>query len=155
MKRSGRSSIASSGSSTGATTMGMDMATTTRGTTILATPTDRIRAGLVVTVLLLALGGAGCEREPASAREMAERAGVKNPTGDRIAEQVTTAVPRAGVQIELAGLRAAILTHQRMHDGQSPPSLDALETVSRLQFPDEYDYDPSAGTVRSRTFPDL
>lgn len=140
-----------------ATTTGMatDTDTTTQGTIITATTTDRHRRRVAAGIGLgLLLAGAACDREPTSARDLADAAGVENPVGDRIAEEVTTAVPRAGIQVELANLRNAILTHQRFH-GSPPPSLDALESVPRLQFPDEYDYDPATGTVKSRTFPDL
>lgn len=114
------------------------------------------RTVAVGVLLLSGLLSVGCPSsdEPASAREMAEKLGVENPTGERIAEQVTSAVPRTAVKAEIAVLRGAIATHRRTL-GSYPASLDELEPSVRLTFPDEYDYDAESGEVESRSYPDL
>ncbi|RMG17153.1 MAG: hypothetical protein D6729_09555 [Deltaproteobacteria bacterium] len=102
---------------------------------------DAKRLGGVAAALLLGLGLAACD---ASERRVNE-----------VAERVATAVPRAGVHAELTLIRGQIQTYRRLHGGQNPPSLQAMETLPHLKYPDEYVYDPSTGTVKSKSFPEL
>ncbi len=72
-----------------------------------------------------------------------------------VARQVATAVPRAGVKTELTLIRGQIETYRRLHGGENPPSLEAIETLPRLKYADEYLYDPASGEVKSKHFPEL
>ena len=72
-------------------------------------------------------------------------------------KQTTTTPPlnldkpdQARIQLDLASARAEILKHQQMN-GSYPPSLAALGV--KLFHPNDISYDPSTGTVTSRTYP--
>jgi hypothetical protein len=82
--------------------------------------------------------------------DAAERAGKASAV-----EQVTSAPARAKVKTDLLSLRGAILTYQRLHEGQNPPALSDLEQIERLFYPDDYEYDAESGTVKSRTYPEM
>jgi hypothetical protein len=57
---------------------------------------------------------------------------------------------QARIQLDLATARAEILKYQQMN-GSYPPSLAALGV--KLFHPNDISYDPSTGTVTSRTYP--
>jgi len=57
----------------------------------------------------------------------------------------------ARVRVDLAGVRAAIREHQMLNNGANPPSVESMDL--RLSFPGDLNYDPTTGTVRSKTYP--
>ena len=74
---------------------------------------------------------------------------------NQAAASVTTAAPRAGEAAELGLLRGQIDLYRQMHAGKAPPSLEAMPTLPRLTYGDDYVYDPATGEVHSKRFPGL
>ncbi|MDF1562950.1 MAG: hypothetical protein P1V51_07890 [Deltaproteobacteria bacterium] len=70
-------------------------------------------------------------------------------------EKTTTAASRTGISVELKHIRSQIEMHRRMNGGENPPSLQAIETLTRLKYADEYSYDPTTGVVTSQSHPEL
>jgi hypothetical protein len=54
------------------------------------------------------------------------------------------------VQLDLSAARSAIQQKIQI-EGAAPPTIDGLGL--RLHYPSDLIYDPAAGTVRSRTYP--
>ncbi len=113
-----------------------------------------VMVGAALAILGVLGACQGSDEQPARAGDLADRLGVENPVGDRVAEQVTSAVPRAAIKTEIAVLRRAVRTH-RHTTGSFPTSLDKLEPSVPLTYPNEYTYDAATGEVQSQTFPEL
>ncbi len=74
---------------------------------------------------------------------------------NRQAEATTSATTRTGTAVELRLIRGQIEIYRRMHNGENPPSLEAMETLPRLKYADDYSYDPTTGVITSKRFPNL
>lgn len=68
---------------------------------------------------------------------------------------ITAAPDRMRVKTDLVKIRAAILRHQRMNDGQNPADIANLEEIDGLFYGDDYEYDAGAAVVKSRTYPEM
>ena len=108
----------------------------------------------LLSVLALVLVS-GCKASNDAPAVVAEELGVEAPNAlEAAAGEVANAVPRTGVKAELGIIRGQVKTYQRV-EGSWPASLDAVDSIGRLQYPDEYSYDAATGEVKSTTYPEL
>ncbi len=74
---------------------------------------------------------------------------------DEHVEATTTAASRTGQSVELKLIRGQILIYRRMNAGENPPSLQAMDTLPRLKYGEDYSYDSTTGVVSSTRYPSI
>jgi hypothetical protein len=65
----------------------------------------------------------------------------------------TDQIDKAKILSDLTLITGAMLTYQMQNEGKNPASIKELKLD--LNYPQDLDYDPKTGQVRSKTFPDL
>jgi hypothetical protein len=107
-----------------------------------------VRSTTLLTVFFgLVVAGCGGSAAPPDAPAASQHPAARGPSPQVL-------IDRTKVKTDLAALRSAIRTHRGIH-GAPPPAteLEALDT--HYEVGTEYDYDETAGTLRSRTHPSL
>ena len=65
----------------------------------------------------------------------------------------TDQIDKAKVLSDLTLVTGAMISYQMQNDGKNPASIKDLKLD--LNYPQDLEYDPKTGQVRSKTFPDL
>ncbi len=94
---------------------------------------------LLVFFLGLTSGPLGCSK----AREELEEA----------VEPLMKLPEKTRVKVDLINARRSLEFYKVDHEGKYPSSLKELQLD--LHYPDEYDYDPTTGKVKSKNYPSM
>lgn len=108
----------------------------------------------VLAAAVVALGFGCTDRTPPPGAQAPPRREQPLAPDGSTARAITSAPDRVSVQLDLATVRAALRAF-REERAAWPRSLDELSFESRLSHPADLAYDPSSGTVTSRTYPSL
>ena len=68
-------------------------------------------------------------------------------------EPVMVIPERTKVKVDLISIRQAIEFYKIDHEGNPPQSLKELKLT--LYYPDEYEYNPGSGKVKSKNYPSM
>ena len=74
---------------------------------------------------------------------------------DDHAKAAATASSRTGQSVEIRLLRGQIEIYRRMHEGENPPSLQAMDTLPQLKYAEDYSYDSTTGVISSMRYPGI
>ncbi len=92
-----------------------------------------------------------CSGETVAPTPQQKAVPVDNPLGAQ--PRVTQLPEQTKIQLDLAGVRAAVNEWRQTHDGANPPNIGVLDL--NLSIPGDMRYDPATGTVKSSAYPHL